>query len=187
MNGLMDYKVILQSSERVHIGEGTNDCAVLICTKQGFIPLDIDRTIVIINLEDSPPKHVVSVCLSASNIVSKSLQATQDTTVDLDRSQTVLMAQICAHIEGLSTFQVPFFRFLDLMEPRARACLPRLLLISLSKDKLLMLLKRFSSLCLTLIFSILRWCFSLAFSNPEIFLLIPLIVAVIVRPVKGFT
>ena len=51
----MDDKVILEASERVHIGKGTTDCAVLICTKQGVIPLDIDRTIVIINLEYSPP------------------------------------------------------------------------------------------------------------------------------------
>ena len=51
----MDNKVILEASERVHIGEGTNDCAVLLCTKRGVIPLEIDRTIVIINLEDSPP------------------------------------------------------------------------------------------------------------------------------------
>ena len=55
MNGLMEDKVILEASERVHIGEGTTDCDVLLCTKRGVIPLDIDRTIVIINLEDSPP------------------------------------------------------------------------------------------------------------------------------------
>ena len=55
MNGLMDDKVIFEASERVHIGEGTTDCSVLLCTKRGFIPLDIDKTIVIINLEDSPP------------------------------------------------------------------------------------------------------------------------------------
>ena len=51
----MDDKVILEASERVHIGEGTTDCAVLLCTNQGVIPLDIDRTIVIIQFEDSPP------------------------------------------------------------------------------------------------------------------------------------
>ena len=50
----MDDKVILEASERVHIGEGTTDCAVLLCTKQGVIPLDIDRTIVIIQFEDPP-------------------------------------------------------------------------------------------------------------------------------------
>ena len=55
MNGLVDDKVVLQASERVHIGKGTTDCSVLICTKQGVIPLDIDRTIVIIQFEDSPP------------------------------------------------------------------------------------------------------------------------------------
>ena len=54
MNGLVDDKVVLQASERVHIGEGTTDCAVLLCTKRGVIPLDIDRTIIIINFEDSP-------------------------------------------------------------------------------------------------------------------------------------
>ena len=46
----MDDKVILEASERVYKGEGTTDCAVLLCTKQRVIPLDIDRTIVIINL-----------------------------------------------------------------------------------------------------------------------------------------
>ena len=51
----MDNKVILESSERVHIGEVTTDCAVLLCTKQGVVHLDIDRTIVIINFEDSSP------------------------------------------------------------------------------------------------------------------------------------
>ena len=51
----MGDKVILEASEMVNIGEGTTDCAVLLCNKQGVIPLDIDRTIVIINLEDSPP------------------------------------------------------------------------------------------------------------------------------------
>ena len=50
----MDDKVILDTSERVHKGEGTTDCAVLPCTKLGVIPLDIDRKIVIINLEDPP-------------------------------------------------------------------------------------------------------------------------------------
>ena len=55
INGLVDNKVVLQDSERVHIGEGTTDCDVLICTKRGVIPLDIDRTIVIIQFEDSPP------------------------------------------------------------------------------------------------------------------------------------
>ena len=54
----MDDKVILEASERVHIGEGTTDCAVLVCTKQGVIPLDIYRTILIINLEDSPPLSI---------------------------------------------------------------------------------------------------------------------------------
>ena len=49
INGLVENKVVLQSSERVHIGEGTTECAVLICTKRGVIPLDIYRTIVIIN------------------------------------------------------------------------------------------------------------------------------------------
>ena len=51
----MDDKVIPEASEMVHIGEGTTDCAVLLCTKRGVITLDIDRTVVIINLEDSPP------------------------------------------------------------------------------------------------------------------------------------
>ena len=55
MNGLVDDKVVLQSSERVHIGKGTTDCAVLLCTKRGIIPLYIDRTIVIIQFEDPPP------------------------------------------------------------------------------------------------------------------------------------
>ena len=55
MNGLVDDKVVLQAGERVHIGEGTTDCAVLLCTKRGVISLDIDRTIVIINFVDSPP------------------------------------------------------------------------------------------------------------------------------------
>ena len=55
MNGLVDNKVVLQSSERVHIGKGTTDCAVLLCTKRGVIPLDIDRTILIMQFEDSPP------------------------------------------------------------------------------------------------------------------------------------
>ena len=55
MDGLVDDKVVLEASERVHIGEGTTDCAVLLCTKRGVIPLDIDRKIVIINLEESPP------------------------------------------------------------------------------------------------------------------------------------
>ena len=54
MNGLVGDKVVLQASERVHIGKGTTDFAVLICTKLGVIPLDIDRTIIIINFEDSP-------------------------------------------------------------------------------------------------------------------------------------
>ena len=49
----MDNKVILKASERVHIGAGKTDCAVLLCTKRGVIPLGIDRTIVIIHLEDS--------------------------------------------------------------------------------------------------------------------------------------
>ena len=55
MNDLMDNKLVLQTIERVHIGEGTTDCAVLLCTNQGVIPLDIDRTIVIIQFEDPPP------------------------------------------------------------------------------------------------------------------------------------
>ena len=55
MNGLVDDKVVLQACERVHIGEGTTNCAVLLCTKRGVTPLDIDRTIVIIQFEDSPP------------------------------------------------------------------------------------------------------------------------------------
>ena len=53
MNGLVDDKLVLQACERVHIGEGTTDYAVLICTKRVDIPLDIDRTIVIIQFEDS--------------------------------------------------------------------------------------------------------------------------------------
>ena len=61
MNGLVDDKVLLQASERVHIGEGTTDCAVFLWTKRGVTPLDIERTIVIIQFEDPPtPKHVVS-------------------------------------------------------------------------------------------------------------------------------
>ena len=32
MNGLVDNKVVLQASERVHRGEGTTDCAVLLFT-----------------------------------------------------------------------------------------------------------------------------------------------------------
>ena len=55
MNGLVDDKVLLEASERVNIGEGTTECAVLVCTKRGVVPLDIDRTIVIINIEESPP------------------------------------------------------------------------------------------------------------------------------------
>ena len=51
----MDDKVILEARERVYIGEGTTDCSVLLCTKRGVIPLDIDRTIVIIQFEDPPP------------------------------------------------------------------------------------------------------------------------------------
>ena len=50
----MDDKVILEAGERVHIGKGTTDCALLLFTKRGVIPLDIDRTILIINLEDPP-------------------------------------------------------------------------------------------------------------------------------------
>ena len=64
-----------------------------------------------------PPKHVVSAWLSASNVVYKELQGNRDTPVDLGRSQTVLTAQTCAQLEGLSTFQVPFFHLLDLREP----------------------------------------------------------------------
>ena len=48
MNGLVDNKVVIQACERVQIGEGTTEGAVLLCTKQGVIPLEIDRTIVII-------------------------------------------------------------------------------------------------------------------------------------------
>ena len=55
MNGLVDDKVLLQASERVHIDKGTTDCSVLLCTKRGVITLDIDRTIVITHFEDSPP------------------------------------------------------------------------------------------------------------------------------------
>ena len=55
MNGLKDDKVILEASKRVHIGEGTTDCAVLICSKREVIPLNIYRKIVILNLENSPP------------------------------------------------------------------------------------------------------------------------------------
>ena len=55
MNGLMENKMVIEASERVHIGEVTTDCAVLLCTKRGVIPLYIDRTIVMINLEYSPP------------------------------------------------------------------------------------------------------------------------------------
>ena len=51
----MDDKVILEASEKVHIGKGTTDCDLLICTKRGVVPLDVDRKIVIINIEDSPP------------------------------------------------------------------------------------------------------------------------------------
>ena len=65
--------VILEASQRVHIGEGTTDCAILLCTKRGVILLDIDGTIVIINLEYPPPKHVLSAWLSASKVVSKAL------------------------------------------------------------------------------------------------------------------
>ena len=54
----MYNKVILEASVRGHIGEGTTDCAVLLFTKRGVIPLDIDRTIVIINLEDFPPLNM---------------------------------------------------------------------------------------------------------------------------------
>ena len=54
MNGLIDDKVILEASKSVHIGEGTTYCAVLLCTNLGVIPLDIDRTIVIIQFEDPP-------------------------------------------------------------------------------------------------------------------------------------
>ena len=50
----MDDKVILEASGRVHIDKVTTDCAVLLCTKRGVIPLNIDRKIVIINLEDPP-------------------------------------------------------------------------------------------------------------------------------------
>ena len=76
MDGSVDDKVVLEASERVHIGEGTTNCYVLLYTKQGVIPVDIDRTIVIIKFEDPPPNHVVSAWLSDSNVVSKSLQAT---------------------------------------------------------------------------------------------------------------
>ena len=98
----------------------------------------------------------------------------------LGRSKTVLTAQTCAQLEGLSTYQVLFFYFLDLGEPHVRAWLPWLLLISSSEEKLLLLLllKRFSSLCLIMILSNLRWCFSLSFSNPEILSLMKLRVSV---------
>ena len=55
MDSLVDNKVVLEASERLHIGEGTTDCDVLLCTKRGVIPLDIDSKIVVINVEDSPP------------------------------------------------------------------------------------------------------------------------------------
>ena len=55
MNGLVDNKVVIQASERVHIGEGTTDCDALLCYNRGVMLLDIDRTIVIIHFEDSPP------------------------------------------------------------------------------------------------------------------------------------
>ena len=55
MNGLVDDKVVLQACERVHIGKGTTDCDVLLYTKQGIIPLDIDRKFLIIQFEESPP------------------------------------------------------------------------------------------------------------------------------------
>ena len=61
INGLVENKVVLQASERVHIGKDTNSCVVFLLTKQGVIPLYIDRKIVIIKFEDPPPKHVVSV------------------------------------------------------------------------------------------------------------------------------
>ena len=54
MNGLVDDKLVLEAIERVHIGEGTTDCAALLCTKRRVIPLYIDRTILIINFEDPP-------------------------------------------------------------------------------------------------------------------------------------
>ena len=54
MNGLVENKVVFEASERVQIGKGTTDCAVLLYTKRGVIPLDIDRKIVIINFEDPP-------------------------------------------------------------------------------------------------------------------------------------
>ena len=54
----MDDKVIIEASERVHIVKGTTDCAVLLYTKRGVIPLYIDRTIVLINLEDPPPLNM---------------------------------------------------------------------------------------------------------------------------------
>ena len=99
--------------------------------------------------------------------------------MDLGRSQTVLTVQTCAQLEGLSKLQVPFFYLLDLREPRARAWLHWLLLISSSEDELLLLLKRFYSLFLNLILSILRWCFSLSFIKPAIVSLMLLRVAVI--------
>ena len=55
MNGLVDNTVVLQACERVHIGEGTTDCDLLLCTKRGVIPLDNDRNIVIIQFEDFSP------------------------------------------------------------------------------------------------------------------------------------
>ena len=50
MNDLMDDKVILEASERVQTFKATTDCDVLLCTKQGVIPLNIDRKIVILNI-----------------------------------------------------------------------------------------------------------------------------------------
>ena len=58
MDGMTNDKVILEASERVHIGEGTTDCDPFLCTKRGVIPLDIDRKIVIINIDDSPPLNM---------------------------------------------------------------------------------------------------------------------------------
>ena len=55
MNGFVDDKVVLQAIKMVHIRKGTTDCAVFLCTKRRFIPLDIDRTILIIQFEESPP------------------------------------------------------------------------------------------------------------------------------------
>ena len=54
MHGLVDDNVVLQACEIIHIGEGTTYYAVLLSTKRGVIPLDIDRKIVIINFEDPP-------------------------------------------------------------------------------------------------------------------------------------